>query len=153
MKFDLFFKENENKNINVYVDMDGVLAEYDIGNFDYETIRPIKTTINKIKELSTNKNIELYVLSICKTNAIVEEKYIWFDKHIPFFKKENLIFISKEEEINLNYSSKELKTNYLKDNLEEGKLTVLIDDDNEILSFIRKSKLDIKLFQDSSLID
>ena len=38
MKFyDTIEKYNKEK-IDLYVDMDGVIAEYDIGNFDYNTI-------------------------------------------------------------------------------------------------------------------
>lgn len=153
MKFNNLFKNNTLTNIDLYVDMDGVLAEYDIGNFDYSTIRPIKTIITKIEKLNNCQNINVKVLSICKTSKIATEKYLWFEKHASFFSKNQLIFISKEDPTNKGISSKELKCNYLKNHKNNNNLTVLVDDDNEILSFIRKNLNDIILFQDSSLVD
>ena len=50
--FDLI--ENSNKTIDIYCDMDGVLCEYDIGNFNYNALRPIKTTINNIENWMKN---------------------------------------------------------------------------------------------------
>ena len=41
MKFYETINRYNDKNIDIYVDMDGVIAEYDIGNFDYDTIRPL----------------------------------------------------------------------------------------------------------------
>ena len=43
MKLLEFIKENSDKKISIFCDLDGVLAEYDIGNFDYSTIRPLKS--------------------------------------------------------------------------------------------------------------
>ena len=78
MKFKEYLKNN--KNIDIYFDMDGVFAEYDIGNFDYNTIRPIKSVIKLMKEL-IDDNINVKILSICKNNKIVEEKYNWLKKY------------------------------------------------------------------------
>ena len=153
MKFLNFFEDNKDKTINLYVDMDGVLAEYDIGNFDYSTIRPMTSIIKKIETLNKLENVNVKVLSICKTNKIVEEKYIWFKKHADFFNEDQLIFLSKEKEENNGISSKELKCNYLVNNKVNGNVTVLVDDDNEIISHIRKNTTDIVLFQISSLVD
>ncbi len=153
MKFEIFFAENKKKTIDLYVDMDGVLAEFDIGNFDYSTIRPIKTIIARIKHLNTLSNINVKVLSVCKTNKIVDEKYIWFEKHANFFNKNQLIFLSKENEINYGLESMELKNNYLSKNININNITVLVDDDNQVLSYIKKNNRNIVLFQDSSLVD
>lgn len=38
MKFYETIDRYIDKNIDIYVDMDGVIAEFDIGNFDYDTI-------------------------------------------------------------------------------------------------------------------
>ena len=51
MKFYDTIEQYSDKNITIYVDMDGVIAEYDIGNFDYNTIRPLKSNIKRIEEL------------------------------------------------------------------------------------------------------
>ena len=149
MKFDNFIDINKDKIINIYFDMDGVLAEYDIGNFDYDTIRPINTVINKMKELiDLGCNVE--ILSICKNNKIVEEKYKWLKENMPFFDKNKANFLSKEEYE--GYESNELKSKFLKDNTNEEDINILIDDDSQIIKKVVKENKNIKVFHVSSLI-
>lgn len=153
MKFFNYIEENEDKKINIYFDMDGVIAEYDIGNFDYETIRPLKSNIKKIEDLYKKDNIKIYILSICKNNQIVNDKINWFNKYMKFFSKENIILISKEDEKYNGISSKEIKSNFLKSHCNKNEVNIVVDDDNEIIKYIRKNNINIKIFQDSSLID
>lgn len=148
MKFKEFI--NNNKNIDIYFDMDGVFAEYDIGNFDYNTIRPIKSVIKLMKEL-IDDNINVKILSICKNNKIVEEKYEWLEKHLPFFNKKNAIFLSKEEIPNVE--SNELKSNYLKNNIDKSHTNILVDDDILVIKKIVKENQDVKVFHVSSIIE
>lgn len=148
MKFKEYLKNN--KNIDIYFDMDGVFAEYDIGNFDYNTIRPIKSVIKLMKEL-IDDNINVKILSICKNNKIVEEKYNWLKKHLPFFNKKNAIFLSKEEIPNVE--SNELKSNYLKNNIDKSHTNILVDDDILVIKKIVKENQDVKVFHVSSIIE
>ena len=150
MKFKEFLLENKDKKIDIYFDMDGVFAEYDIGNFDYSTIRPMKTVINLMKDLN-QKGINIKVLSICKNNKVEKEKYIWIDENVPFIKRNNLIFISKEE--NIGFESNELKSNYLKDNINKDHVNILIDDDASIIKKIVKENEEVKVFHVSSIIE
>ena len=106
MIFRDYIENNRDKIIDVYFDMDGVFAEYQVGNFDYSTIRPIKSTIKVMNDL-INEGINVKVLSICKTNKIREDKYVWIDKYASFLDRDNLIFLSKED--NPEYKSEELK--------------------------------------------
>lgn len=152
MKFYEEIEKNKDKNISIYCDMDGVLAEYDIGNFDYETIRPLKSTIKKIEELYKEKNINIYILSICKTDSIVSDKLIWFKKYMPFLKKGNIILLSKEDKKYNGVSSKEIKSNYLKEHAKND-VNIVIDDDNDVIKYIRKNNENVIIFQDSSLVD
>ena len=110
MKFYDCIEKNKDKNISIYCDMDGVLAEYDIGNFDYENIRPLKSTIKKIEDL---------------------------------YKEDN-----KYQDI----SSKEIKSNYLKEHAKND-VNIVIDDDNSVIKYIIKNNEDLIVFQDSSLVD
>ena len=142
--------DNTNKDIDLYVDMDGVLAEYDIGNFSYDTIRPLKSNIKRIFELQKRSNVNIYILSVCKTNNIVLEKIEWIKKHMAFFHKDNCIFLSKEE--NEGITSKELKSNYLKNNSDKNKLNIVVDDDIEIIKYIKNNN-DVNVFHVSSWID
>ena len=153
MKFyDTIEKYNDRK-INIYVDMDGVIAEYDIGNFDYNTIRPLKTNIKRIENLIQKDNIDVKILTVCKTNVIVEEKIEWIKKYMPFFNIDNVIFLSKEDTKNKGISSQDLKSNYLKENTNCDEITILVDDDNSIIKHIRKNNEDVIVFQISSWID
>lgn len=78
------------------------------------------------------------------------EKNNWLDKYAPFFDKSNRNILSKETYP--NFSSKELKANFLR-GLIKDKQIVLIDDDNGILKHVRKEVEEIILFQDSELVD
>ncbi len=152
MKFYDTIDKHKNEMINLFVDMDGVIAEYDIGNFDYGTIRPLQSNIKRIKELLKQDNISVKILTVCKNNNIVDEKKIWIKKYMPFFDLDDVIFLSKEDEKYSQKSSKELKSEYLK-NMEDDKINIMVDDDNEIVKYIVKNNKDILVFQVSSWID
>ena len=143
----------KDRNITIYVDMDGVIAEYDIGNFDYDTIRPLYSNIKKIEDLIKKDNISVKILTVCKTNKIVEEKKVWIKKHMSFFDIDNVVFLSKEKEEYKGIESFELKSNYLKNNIDKDSVNILVDDDNSIIKYIRKNNDDIIVFQVSSWID
>lgn len=150
MIFRDYIENNKDKIIDVYFDMDGVFAEYQVGNFDYSTIRPIKSTIKVMNDL-INEGINVKVLSICKTNKIREDKYVWIDKYASFLDRDNLIFLSKED--NPEYKSEELKSNYLKDNVNKDHITILIDDDSRIIWKVVDNNQDVKVFHVSSIIE
>lgn len=150
MKFYDYLDAYDNNIVDIYFDMDGVFAEYDIGNFEYSTIRPIKSVI-KIMEKLTKEGYNVKILSICKTNKIVEEKYEWIDKYMPFFDPKNAVFLSKEERP--EFESNELKSNYLKDNINKEHINILIDDDSVIIKTIVKENKDVKVFHVSSIIE
>ncbi len=148
MKFYEFIQDNVTKNIVVYVDMDGVLIEYDPGCFDYDTLRPLQSNLKRIKDL-VNQNIKVKILSICKKDVMIKEKIKWFQKYADFLNQEDIILISKE---NSNLSSKELKSNYLKDNA-QGDINILVDDDITIIKYIRENNPNIRVFHVSSWIE
>jgi len=149
MKILDFINENKDKIIDIYFDMDGVLAEYDIGNFDYEFIRPINTSIMFVKSLLDYKNINIYILSICKTDDVIKQKIDWFKKYMDFFNEDNILLLSKE---NKDISSEEYKSNYLKENTNKDHLNIVIDDDIRIIKAIKKNNDDINVFHVSSII-
>ncbi|MBO6145621.1 MAG: hypothetical protein J6O62_02295 [Bacilli bacterium] len=149
MKLFDYVEENNSSNISIYCDLDGVLAEYDIGNFDYETIRPINTTINNIQKLYSKNNVNIYILSICKNNKVVDDKIIWLKKYMPFLNNENIVLISKEKEKGIE--SDELKSNYLIENAKSD-INIVIDDDIRIIKKLKENN-NLKIFHVSSLID
>ena len=149
--YELIQKQTKNKKTRIYVDMDGVIASYDIGKpYDFENKRPLTTNIKTLSKINNLENTELFILSICKKNSQIKEKNNWLDKYAPFFQKDNRIIISKES--NPNLSSKELKLDYLK-SLKTDNQIILIDDDNEIIKTIKDNAKNIILYQDSELTD
>jgi 5'(3')-deoxyribonucleotidase len=151
MKFDNYIKDNRDKKINIYFDIDGVIAEYDVGNFDYNTIRPMKSSIKRIEELIKQNNINVELLSICKNNKVVEEKYVWLKEYMPFFNLDKANLISKEEYPDI--SSQELKSKYLKEHTNSVDINILVDDDPSIIKHVTKNNDNIKVFHVSSIVD
>lgn len=145
------FKED----LIIFVDMDGVIAEYNLDKdkYNYRYKRPLISNIKVLEELSKLENVELHILSICKVNTDIKDKNDWLDECASFFKYENRVVISKEKYPNI--ASKDLKLNYLQEFVKTtDKKVILIDDDNMIIKYIIANLRDkVLLFQDSSLID
>ena len=149
--YELIREQAKKEDIVLFVDMDGVIASYNFGfPLDFKTKRPLETNIETLKKVSTIKNVELHILSICKKDFQIKEKNDWLDQYAPFFKKENRTVISKETFTNT--SSSNLKLNYLKE-FKTDKKMILVDDDNEVLKTISDGLDDVILYQDSELID
>ncbi len=142
------------KKLAIFVDMDGVITDYEVGKpIDFKTKRPLLTNIKTIKELSLIPNVELYILSICFKEEQIIEKNNWLDEYAPFFKLENRVIIPKSNYPNLR--SKDLKFKHLKKYISKNPniKVILIDDDNEILKHLSKYLKKVDLYQDSSIID
>lgn len=148
---DLIKKISIEEEVILFVDMDGVIASYDVGRpYDFKNKRPLKNNINIFREIAKLDRVSLHILSVCRENYQIEEKNEWLDFNAPFFEKENRVILSKEDSI---YKiSSELKLNYLK-NYKTDKKIVFIDDDNSVLSVVNKELKNIILFQDSELVD
>lgn len=148
---DLIKKIIIDEEVILFVDMDGVIASYDVGRpYDFKNKRPLKNNINIFREIAKLDRVSLHILSVCRENYQIEEKNEWLDINAPFFEKENRVILSKEDSI---YKiSSELKLNYLK-NYKTDKKIVFIDDDNSVLSVVNKELKNIILFQDSELVD
>lgn len=149
--YNLINKLSKDEKIIIYVDMDGVIASYDFGNpLDFLNKRPLITNIKTLEKVSHLKNVELHILSVCRKKKEVKDKNDWLDKYAKFFEKDKRIILDKES--NHSFTSKELKLNYLK-TLNYNNKIIFIDDDNEVLYFIKDNLKGIILFQDSELID
>lgn len=145
-----FLKQYNNK-IKLYIDMDGVIADYDFGiPKDYDKKRPLYDSIKKLEQISKLDNIELYILSITRMTNGRQEKNTWLDKYVPFIKKENRIIISREE--NDFESSSILKARYI-NNLKTTDTIIVIDDDPRVLKEINNLNKNIILLKDTVLVD
>ncbi len=149
--YELIKKLAEIKDIMLFVDMDGVLASFDVGNpSDFLNKRPLKQNIENIRKVSEIENVEVYILSMCRHPNQIEEKNIWLDKNAPFFKKENRNIIARENE---GWKpSKDIKSEFLQ-KIKTDKQVVLLDDDNMVLKEVMRNVEGIKVLQDSELVD
>lgn len=147
-----YLKRFENQKIKIYVDMDGVIADYEVGiPHDFDKKRPLISNISKLEDISKMENVELYILSVTRMNKGYEEKNIWLDKHAPFFKKENRVILSRES--NDFIPSYELKSNFVKEIQRNGSIIIVIDDDPIVLHKIQETCNDIVLLKDTVLVD
>ena len=98
--YNLIKELSKEKSIILFVDMDGVIAEYGIGKnpYDYLNKRPLKINIETLKEVSTLENVELQVLSVCREDSQINDKNLWLDKYAPFFNEKNRNIISRSSQ-------------------------------------------------------
>lgn len=149
--YDLISNLAQDKDLMIFCDMDGVIASYDVGKpYDFLEKRPLTENIRKLEAVSKIPNVDICILSICRKDFQQDEKNKWLDINAPFFKKENRNIISKES--NPNYTSPELKANFL-NTVKTDKQIILIDDDNQVIKHVGNNVEGIILFQDSELID
>ena len=94
--------ENNKKRITIFIDMDGVVADYRFGEGEniknnkpglYLNKRPIYTTINNLKKINDELECEMCILSSCLYKEQAEEKSLWLDKYMPIIKNYNKIFV------------------------------------------------------------
>lgn len=150
---------DKSKIISIYIDMDGVVVDYDMENHqklgNNENIflnkRPVNTVINILKEANKLENIELHILSAVRHTNQKNGKLIWLEKHMPFIKKENIHIVSREENNFLHPSI--IKCEFLKENLNKTNINIHIDDDHRVLKELNKNIKNLKTLHPSSIID
>ena len=147
-----YLEQFGNKKIKLFVDMDGVIADYIFESAkDYDKKRPLYDNIDKLEIVSKMPNVELFIFSATRYTEGFEQKHWWLDTYAPFFKKENRIIISREEN-NMKDSSL-LKAEYLANYKRDDSILIVIDDDPKNLKDIRKLNEDIILLKDTVLVD
>ena len=149
--YNLMKEISQDKKVQLFLDMDGVIASYDFGKpLNFKKKRPLTRNIKVLEKVSKLENIECSILSICHKDSEIDDKNHWLDLYAPFFKVENRFILSKESIA--NKSSSEMKKDFLK-KLNTKKQMVLVDDDNQILKLLSKELKNVILLQDSELID
>ena len=152
MYLENFLEQYKDKKVKMFVDMDGVIADFNFGearNFDKK--RPLYSSINKLENISKKDNVDLYIFSATRMKQGYDEKQYWLDKYAPFFKKENRVIISREEHDFVESAT--LKADYMKNVERDGSVLVVIDDDPKNLRAIRQSNEDVVLLKDTALVD
>ena len=152
MYLENYLKQYNGKKVKIFVDMDGVIADYDVGiAYSYDKKRPLYSSIDKLEKISKEDNIELFILSVTRMNVGYDEKQNWLDRYAPFFKKENRVIISREKHGFEETAT--LKANYIKNLERDGSVIVVIDDDPRIIKEIRELNEDVVLLKDTALVD
>ena len=147
-----YIKKFKDKRIKIYVDMDGVIVDFDVGNpSEYDKKRPLLSNIAVLREISKKENVEMFILSITRMTIGREEKNRWLDKYVEFIKKENRYIISREE--NNFIPSKILKSRFMKKIVRDGSVIILIDDDLAVLDKVMRTNEDIYLLKDTALVE
>jgi hypothetical protein len=147
-----YLEQFGDKKIKLFVDMDGVVADYEFGApKDYDKKRPLYDSIDKLEIISKMPNVELFIFSATRYSTGYEQKHWWLDQYAPFFKSENRIIISRED--NGMRESAILKAEYLANYERDGSVLILIDDDPRNLKEVRKLCEDVILLKDTVLVD
>ena len=150
MYIDDVLEQYKDKKIRMFVDMDGVIADYEVGSArDYDKKRPLKSNLKKLKEISENPNIEMNILSVTRYDEGFEQKNMWLDEFAPFFDKKHRNIISRES--NDFEKSSILKSDFVR-NLKRTKTIIIIDDDPIVLKRIHKENEDVVLLKDTALV-
>lgn len=147
-----YLKQFGNRKIKLFVDMDGVVADYIFGSAqDYDKKRPLYDSISKLEEVSKMPNVELFIFSATRYSSGFDQKHRWLDTYASFFKRENRIIISREE--NNMTDSSILKAEFLARYERDGSILILIDDDPKNLKDVSELNDDIILLKDTVLVD
>ena len=147
-----YLEQFKDEKVKLFVDMDGVLADYVFGSpKDFDQKRPLFDSIRKLEEVSKMPNVELYIFSVTRYSEGLEQKQGWLDKYAPFFKKENRILISREA--NDMEETAKLKAEALRNFKRDGSRMILIDDDPRVLVAISNQNEDVILLKDTALVD
>ncbi len=135
------------KKVAIFIDMDGTINEYTLYSDNeilkrmgdnYKNAEPIQEVIESLREISKIPNIDLYILSLSKSNKISNEKDIWLEKYTNFIPKENWIILTKENGDYDNENRDQIKPLKMQEKLNKYEHVILLDDDHRIL---RQSKI------------
>ena len=135
------------KKVAIFIDMDGTINEYTVYSDNeilkrmgdnYKNAEPIQEVIESLREISKIPNIDLYILSLSKSNKISNEKDIWLEKYTNFIQKENWIILTKENGDYDNENRDQIKPLKMQEKLNKYEHVILLDDDHRIL---RQSKI------------
>ena len=152
----------KNKKVDMYIDMDGTIAEYHLYNpeeisrkmeEEYLKNEPLKNVIDVLEEISKIDNIDMYILSLSKTKKITEKKKIWLKKYVPFIKEENWIILTKEIGEYSNENRNEIKGKSIELRQKDYDKSIMLDDEQVVLREAKKILNDkIEVFHISSAL-
>ena len=146
--YSIISKLTDSGEVHIYLDMDGVLANYDVGNLtSYKDKRALNNNVDSIKFLSTIPNVELFILSVCKDEMEKNDKDMWLESHANFIMKDKRFFLMKDGKPNM-----EVKSDFIKGLGRESKI-VFLDSDIASLEYVKYNNNDIEVLYASELVD
>ena len=146
--YSIISKLTDNGEVHIYLDIDGVLANYNVGNLvDFKEKRILHNNVDSVKFLSTIPNVELYILSVCKDDMEKSSKNSFLDMNANFIMNDHRIFLNKDDK-----SIMEIKSDYLK-GLNRSNKIVYLDSDNSVLEYVKYNNNDIEVLHASELVD
>ena len=152
-------EKEENKKVDIYVDMDGVVADYDLLNFEsvktspdaYLNKRPITTVIFIFRNLSKLDNVTIYILSVAKQENQINGKLVWLSENMNFIPKSQINIIPRDT--NGWTKASILKKEFLKSNYEKDNISLMIDDSHDVLKEVKNLDIGIIPVHISTVID
>ena len=159
MYFKDYLEKYRDKKINIFIDMDGVVADYDVISYNnhksesnvYLDKRPIKTSINILEEISKMNNVTLNILSVSRKDNQIDGKKKWLRMNMSFIKEENIIIIPRES--NGFKASHILKKEFLEKNTSKEFINFVIDDSHLVLDAICDLNIGIIPLHITSILD
>lgn len=146
--YSIISKLTDNGEVHIYLDIDGVLANYNVGNLvDFKEKRILHNNVDSVKFLSTIPNVELYILSVCKDDIEKTSKNSFLDMNANFIMNDHRIFLNKDDKAIM-----EIKSDYLK-GLNRSNKIVYLDSDNSVLEYVKYNNNDIEVLHASELVD
>ena len=137
----------KNKRVAMFVDMDGTINEYEVYSEKtlsqqmedrYMDTAPVQPIIDALKEINDFPNIDLYILSLSRTNKLTEKKKLWLEKYIDFIPKTNWVILTKENGEYNKENRDTIKAEKMKEKLNKYNYEILLDDDHKILKETQK---------------
>lgn len=149
----------KDKKVNIYVDMDGVVADYDMLGFEenkdaddvYLNKRAVTTTIKVLEEVNNLNNVNLYILSVSRNENQIPGKVKWLEKNMPFITKEQINILPREG--NDFKPAHELKKIFLKGNTNPDEVNIMIDDSHSVLYTLHRSDINVIPLHITSILD
>lgn len=91
------------KKLNIYCDMDGVLADFNaepnaVERFKkekgfFKKLKPFNRNVKALRKLIENKNVNVYILSASPNVRADKDKIAWLKIYVPEMVKENIIIV------------------------------------------------------------
>ena len=131
------------KKVAMFVDMDGTIVEYIVHPFGSITTKskglflngkPIKIVINELEEISKIENLDLYILSMARSNIIVHEKKEWLKNNASFINEDRYIILNREAGDYGDDNRNIIKAKKIQEKLENDyDYAIFLDDDHKVI--------------------